>query len=332
MPPLAFSAHHPSWGLETLRGDAEALPFAEGSLPLMGIGNATGVRTTSSSPRTHYPSWGLETSVHPFDVRRNCLSHYPSWGLETSGKATKTTRRWRTHYPSWGLETSWFDGLSPRGHSSLPLMGIGNDQYGAPLGPLTYDSLPLMGIGNLADRPPAVQVQILITPHGDWKRQARSQARATLAASLPLMGIGNGFMGGIKSTLSHSLPLMGIGNARMLGCDRPSVVALITPHGDWKRPEQRTLHRSSPPHYPSWGLETTVENYSPELLEHSLPLMGIGNLSAARVVPSCSISSLPLMGIGNPQGGRQRREPAIAHYPSWGLETRRREPDATKRP
>ena len=34
------------------------------------------------------------------------------------------------------------------------------------------------------------------------------------------------------------------------------------------------------------------------------------------------LSSLPLMGIGNPRYGIRNLGDALAHYPSWGSETR----------
>ena len=101
-----------------------------------------------------------------------------------------------------------------------------------------------------------------------------------------------------------SLPLMGIGNARR---HEPFVrfPELITPHGDRKRPP-------------------VVVDDRRQLLLHSLPLMGIGNVTCGGVQDSIISASLPLMGIGNSTccastfwsvSGR------MTHYPSWGSET-----------
>ena len=120
------NSHYPSWGLET----AWRQPAGEGtagSLPLMGIGNASMPRFSRPLTSTHYPSWGLETGyVAPGDrelprlitphgdwkpqQRRASLSlmrsHYPSWGLETRPGDGKLLGCDTSHYPSWGLETS----------------------------------------------------------------------------------------------------------------------------------------------------------------------------------------------------------------------------------
>ena len=90
----------------------------------------------------------------------------------------------------------------------------------------------------------------------------------------------------------------------------------------------------SPSHYPSWGLETLTTVSPAAKARYSLPLMGIGNVAGWRAATGINCS-LPLMGIGNTplQRGVTVRPSSPSHYPSWGLETRIRDPAAgRKRP
>ena len=81
-----YSAHYPSWGLETFAQDiAEFRGRLFASLPLMGIGNRAYVagvrRSTASSLITPHGDWKRADRIRP--RLRECGAHYPSWGLET---------------------------------------------------------------------------------------------------------------------------------------------------------------------------------------------------------------------------------------------------------
>ena len=104
---------------------------------------------------------------------------------------------------------------------------------------------------------------------------------------------------------------------------------LITPHGDRKRSAPAPRTEGRPPHYPSWGSETSRTTAWPVTSKCvSLPLMGIGNAQ----VPKLAARGVVLI---TPHGDRKRRdarqrqrELLRAHYPSWGSETVRRDAEA----
>ena len=150
--------------------------------------------------------------------------------------------------------------------TSLPLMGIGN-----PLRPVHSSSrqnahYPSWGLetAQSSQRSPMPDR----SHYPSWGLETGRVRYVVLAhlvlASLPLMGIGNCRLERPTQTTTRlSLPLMGIGNAS----SRPP----------------RCCHRSGPPHYPSWGLETEKKTtVTAEASGGSLPLMGIGNVAAVR--------------------------------------------------
>ena len=177
-------------------------------------------------------------------------------------------------------------------------------------------------------------VRHLITPHGDRKLCFPPTERSAPGTHYPSWG-SETFQhhGGYRFRHRASLPLMGIGNplpVAVAADGRRLRRHLITPHGDRKQ------HVWSPARRRSWALS-------------SLPLMGIGNLTAKQVNPLAQHvvalitphgdrkpgarerqlrtieddDSLPLMGIGNLVA---RPLPICAyarstHYPSWGSET-----------
>ena len=212
------------------------------------------MRSTNSKP--HYPSWGSETAARVATKGVNG-AHYPSWGSETSARARPGCLGCSSapHYPSWGSETSpTLTNGHPATWLSLPLMGIGN--YGGPMKRCTVckrNSLPLRGSetseaaagrrgGNVlitphGDRKPrhpcagSSRTPPLITPHGDRKRRAAVASIPAAVASLPLMGIGNLYLGQRRQQRHRHL---------------------ITPHGDRKLLPRRAVPvacRTS--HYPS---------------------------------------------------------------------------------
>ena len=184
------------------------------SLPLMGIGNSFWCVRTPASAHHSLPLMGIGNSIQSTCTRALWYS-LPLMGIGNDRRSPILRPARSTHYPSWGLET-WTVVLDmPDGSSSLPLMGIGN-RPGA-----------LWGLDAFK----------LITPHGDWKPQDAVLPDEWDRISLPLMGIGNPFAFAATSSVCVSLPLMGIGNFKHASLNLLQSV-LITPHGDWKRPDR----------------------------------------------------------------------------------------------
>ena len=183
--------HYPSWGSETQGHAAAALlrialitphgdrkPAADqtrvvridGSLPLMGIGNAHNPLTWCPAVSAHYPSWGSETPAPTVAGALPVVAHYPSWGSETllPRAASPSTRS--PHYPSWGSETlPMFRELERNPHLITPH----GDRKQSSESPRSPSSRPL------------------ITPHGDRKLDMPVSGSRRCTNSLPLMGIGN---------------------------------------------------------------------------------------------------------------------------------------------
>ena len=210
--------------------------------------------------------------------------------------------------------------------SSLPLMGIGNVDWGErdPKGFYVVDSLPLIGIGNVHERSvrDAPRKRELITPHGDRKRSTRNtarQRRQPCSPHYPSWGSETTYRRGVTRDLDRaSLPLMGIGNTDIRKDDGHTASVSLPLMGIGNSRRAASSSAGSTPHYPSWGSETR-QGHPPRQggadlitphgdrkpamsrtergqaqLACSLPLMGIGNLSG----PSPSV---------NPIGDRKRR-------------------------
>ena len=74
--------------------------------------------------------------------------------------------------PLMGIGNSWGARVGVKSNRpSLPLMGIGNQEFHAGHSRVVT-SLPLMGIGNKKHLSVGLRLEVLITPHGDWKRNA----------------------------------------------------------------------------------------------------------------------------------------------------------------
>ena len=165
-----------------------------------------------------------------------------------------------SHYPSWGLETPWcgLDGAEAAG-----LITPHGDWKPSTVAGV-YDFLAN-----------------LITPHGDWKRRARRQPAPNCSAHYPSWGLETTVLrecdgSPLKLITPHGDWKLDVARHARAGA------TLITPHGDWK-PRSTTSRSSSwkPSHYPSWGLETRMRHAGDDaVLQNSLPLMGIGNLSS----------------------------------------------------
>ena len=204
---------------------------------------------------TPHGDWKLDTSMAPYNT---LMSHYPSWGLETStaGNGVEKPQILITPHGDWKRSSEPHSPASSI--NSLPLMGIGNDRRSPILRPARSthypswgletwtvvldmpdgsSSLPLMGIGNRPGALWGLDAFKLITPHGDWKPQDAVLPDEWDRISLPLMGIGNPFAFAATSSVCVSLPLMGIGNFKHASLNLLQSV-LITPHGDWKRPDR----------------------------------------------------------------------------------------------
>ncbi len=214
----AWSAHYPSWGLETVwspsgRQDNPVLITPHGdwkrraaklstlhvliSLPLMGIGNATAGFTESSWSNDSLPLMGIGnmmTATYLGGAAFALITPHGDWKQRHEGRGGDRALRLITPHGDWKL----------RPHRR-------------------------------AHRCDEVQHDGLITPHGDWKPRPLRFSRRLGPCSLPLMGIGN------------------LGRVVQPG----HTAVLITPHGDWKRVAAAWGGDASRrPHYPSWGLET----------------------------------------------------------------------------
>ena len=165
---------------------------------------------------------------------------------------------------------------------------------------------------------------MLITPHGDRKRQgqgvcvayqqshypswgsktpvSRPRRPAWALVSLPLMGIENsGAAAGGSHCPVSSLPLMGIENAPDGALHLVRDRALITPHGDRKPGRTAPSRLPKTTHYPSWGSKTSTGAPSRVVISTAhYPSWGSKTLKSP-ASRSCGVSvSLPLMGIENP--------------------------------
>ena len=220
-------SHYPSWGSER-RQDRRP----------------SKMRSTNSKP--HYPSWGSETVLRGLPRRAVNGAHYPSWGSETSARARPGCLGCSApHYPSWGSETSpTLTNGHPATWLSLPLMGIGN--YGGPMKRCTVckrNSLPLRGSETSEAAAGRRGGNVLITPHGDRKPR---HPCAGSSRTPPLITWGG------NTSRRRSLPLMGIGNLYLGQRRQQRHRHLITPHGDRKLLPRRAVPvacRTS--HYPS---------------------------------------------------------------------------------
>ena len=183
----------------------------------MGIGNPRPAGSPTPRAHTHYPSWGLETRLRFLSIYIIfCLiTPHGDW-KPAAGVCPAAGLAMSSSLPLMGIgNQNVVVSAYNHGSCSLPLMGIGNLALGGSCGTARTGSLPLMGIGN---------------PPSTTTRARRSQAHypswgletCTLSASQAL-----------PYTLA-SLPLMGIGNRS----------------DDLAGGEGRVAH------YPSWGLET----------------------------------------------------------------------------
>ena len=232
--------------------------------------------------------------------------------------------------------------------SSLPLMGIRNlaDIVDALA---RTGSLPLMGIRNRRgvvqfDPPPSR----LITPHGDSKHDWVSPAGCDGVRILITPH------GDSKLARLDGRPLRGRPHYPSWGFETVATMpvsvlssALITPHGDSKPGRARPCRRLTlGAHYPSWGFETSRTMQGPSPMLVSLPLMGIRNSAAtatngnsirrlitphgdskhlaAGMDPDQELLLITPHGDSKRSGATDCPQPAGAHYPSWGFETRSR--------
>ncbi len=249
------------------------------SLPLMGIGNGGRGPGGGGVVRLITPHGDRELAVGVGRLRR-LISSLPLMGIGNPHLVSLPSAEQHHSLPlmgigncSWnGLREGWFSSHYPSWGSGTHrfVRGEGDDQ----------DSLPLMGIGNPIPpdipppRPPG-----LITPHGDRELGAKGHPEWARRAHYPSWGSGTcGRLSTGRATGHGSLPLMGIGN---LGDARvySRQAELITPHGD-REPGRHNVR----------DLDT---------LDHSLPLMGIGN---PRVGGSDGPRGAPLI---TPHGDRE---------------------------
>ena len=135
-----------------------------------------------------------------------------------------------------------------------------------------------MGIGN--DRSPQYGGLVTQPHYPSWGLETRTGSIGPVrcCSHYPSWGLETTIATSSScSSVTGSLPLMGIGNL-VVELLTGGVLALITPHGDWKRPYTFSRPRNSSrlitphgdwkprlgssrgsatrPHYPSWGLET----------------------------------------------------------------------------
>ena len=104
--PPPRSAHYPSWGSKTRRGQRREY-LAVGRLI-----TPHGDRKRGSPPpaahtphRAHYPSWGSKTHLPRVHRTTARPAHYPSWGSKTRACPSRGTADSAAHYPSWGSKT-----------------------------------------------------------------------------------------------------------------------------------------------------------------------------------------------------------------------------------
>ena len=186
--------------------------------------------------------------------------------------------------------------------------------------PTTATHYPSWGLGTLIRSRESTLRAAHYPSWGLGTSESRRRVGGERRAHYPSWGLGTELPDWDSVSAVLSLPLMGIGN--LMPPDRMMTsLSLITPHGDWEHSCYALRRRVCHPHYPSWGLGTTVSRTANTVEVASLPLMGIGNPRFPAFPPPLSENSLPLMGIGN----EPRRVSAVhhvqAHYPSWGLGT-----------
>ena len=140
--------------------------------------------------------------------------------------------------------------------------------------------------------------------------------------SLPLMGIGNLIkLNHDNRMVNNSLPLMGIGNVRLKFSSPPHTPShypswgLETGSAGTERPALPASH------YPSWGLETRVRAGWHGSLSQLITPHGDWKPERGSSYCLAACNSLPLMGIGNASAAGPRPPAGRSHYPSWGLET-----------
>ena len=118
--------------------------------------------------------------------------------------------------------------------SSLPLMGIGNLPWPARITSTPCPHYPSWGSETFSSCSLIWPRSLLITPHGDRKREAPPGAREAPRTHYPSWGSETCGTACCVGGIAVSLPLMGIGNAVEHVC-AAIVRHLITPHGDRKR-------------------------------------------------------------------------------------------------
>ena len=139
-----------------------------GSLPLMGIGNDREHGQRHAQRESHYPSWGSGTArTSPGDS--TTIHSLPLMGIGNASRASPARRLPTAHYPSWGSGTRHRSrARTKRGHTSLPLMGI----------------------GNCVPRRIRRRRLTLITPHGDREPDTERLSRVRIRTHYPSWGSG----------------------------------------------------------------------------------------------------------------------------------------------
>ena len=165
---------------------------------------------------------------------------------------------------------------------------------------------------------------VLITPHGDRKRQTLGKRFGCYRGLITPHGDRKPY-GHPACTLYTrvSLPLMGIGNWDVLVPGDDGTPALITPHGDrkhgWQRPVERRGSELITPH----GDRKRPTGFAMRMRPtSSLPLMGIGNPTNRLFPSSLAGTHYPSWGSETRPSGPAHCAGPSAHYPSWGSETR----------
>ena len=180
-----------------------------------------------------------------------------------------------------------------------------------------------MGIGNWGSNQSASSGTAPRAHYPSWGSGTYDRATHSvlMGVSLPLMGIGNRVMEGLRPVpLRAHYPSWGSGTASSRARPRiprashypswgsgtsvlklPSTLGNGSHYPSWGSGTSSTSRLRAPtcPHYPSWGSGTRARRQGDAAPQASLPLMGIGNLVGARSRRIEADSSLPLMGIGN---------------------------------
>ena len=178
-----------------------------------------------------------------------------------------------------------------------------------------------MGIANVGHVEMEVQLERLITPHGDCKPTSTRASLTWSQISLPLMGIANMTAYGLRHlVLIHSLPLMGIANGHLAAVRHRDQLGLITPHGDCKPP---SFDMGDPfpelitPHGDCKPAIRVVSGPDPPLItpHGDCKRRWSGQMQGGLIRPI------------TPHGDCKRQSPRrstprlSSHYPSWGLQT-----------